>query len=303
MIGTTSTATRLQAYLSMRSHISWFKASTSDLSTLALVLRPLSAAKAGALWNRAAKTEFVRPFEKLVLSSLTLEEAAERIALLQQHPLKNTETVKLTPVGLLAAMLIRERLLQHMSALFVRTVLPNHSQAEENWVHAEWDIHEEDERRVESINAGKSLGGRTRELAEAVEKVWATTGARELDDILDLDQDQADNTEREIRALLNALILYRRIFPSAILSCTGTGIETVSFILSPPPSPSRKDAQLHLALRRVLASDVFDSRGTLEGMDGDLNGEKLCVALEDARDRAVDMLVEYERAGSGRAQQ
>src|ERR1700722_12033620 len=101
----------------MRSHLSWFHASTSDLSTLALILRPLSSSKADALWSRAGKTEFMRPFEKLVLSSLTLEEAAARVATIKPSP----ESVRHAPIGLLAIMLVRERILKHASLLFVRT--------------------------------------------------------------------------------------------------------------------------------------------------------------------------------------
>jgi hypothetical protein len=281
----------------MRSHISYFKASTSDLSTLALILRSLSSAKANALWSRAAKTEFVRPYERLVLSSLTLEDAAEQLAAIQH----DHESAQHAPIRLLANTLIRQRLLKHISLLFVRTVLPAHNQnsTEDNWVYTEQD-HSEEKKLKETIDAGKSFGGRTRMFAEALEKVWGT-GIDDVEDILD-DDTKLDAVEVEIRALLSALILYRRIFPSSILSCgNATGVEPVSFILSPPPSPSRKNADLHLALRRALASDVFDFKGD-DAEDEILTMEqRLGITLEDARDRVVDMLVEGERAGRSRA--
>jgi len=279
----------------MRSHISYFKASTSDLSTLALILRPLSGAKANALWNRAEKTEFVRPHEKLVLSNLTLDEAAERLAAIKH----NHESTQHAPIRLLATTLIRERLLKHTSFLFVRTVLPAHNQngTEDNW---EQD-HLEENKLKETIDAGKSLGGKTRMFAEALEKVW-NTGIDDVEDIRNDDNTETDAAEVEILSLLSALILYRRIFPSSMLSCgSATGVEPVSFILSPPPSPSRKNADLHLALRRALASDVFDFKG--DDVEDEVLSEeqRLGITLEDARDRVVDMLVESERAGRSRA--
>jgi hypothetical protein len=158
----------------------------------------------------------------------------------------------------------------------------------------------EEEKRKETIDAGKSLGGRTRDFAEALEKVWGT-GVNDVDDILDDEATEDDAVESEIRSILSALILYRRIFPSSILSCaSASGVDPVSFILSPPPSPSRKNADLHLALRRALASDVFDFDGE-DVEDQNMSQEqRLGVALEHARDRVVDMLVEGERAGRSR---
>lgn len=285
----------------MHSHISWFKASTSDLSTLALIIRPLSSAKANTLWSRACKTDFVRPFERLVLTSLTVNEAAERLAVVQG----NADNTKHTPIELLASILIRERLLRHASVLFVRTILPDrfHTTSEDGWLAAEQDNLDEEEKRKETIDAGKSLGGRIRELVEALEKTWGT-GVEDITDVLDHHNDgssKADEAEVGLRSLLNALILYRRIFPSSVFSCvSATGSKSVSLILSPPPSPSRKNPDLHLALRRVLGSPVFDS--TFD--EADVGDEKLkeeqqrlSIALEDARDRVVDMLVEGGRIG------
>jgi hypothetical protein len=158
----------------------------------------------------------------------------------------------------------------------------------------------EEEKRKETIDAGKSLGGRTRELAEALEKVWGT-GVDDVENLLD-HEDSQDEAELELRSLLSALILYRRIFPSSILSCvSANGAESVSFILSPPPSPSRKHPGLHLALRRALGSPVFDFSEE-DAEDGKLTeDQRLGLVLEDARDRVVDMLVEGGRAGRSRS--
>lgn len=227
-----------------------------------------------------------------MLSSLSLEKAAARLAGIQH----STESVKNTPIGLLATTLIHERLLKHASVLFVRTVLPDRS-PNDTEVYAKQDDMEEEQRK-ETIDAGKSLGGRTKELADALDKVW-TTGVNNVSDFMDDEDIQDDGVESEIRSILMALILYRRIFPSSILSCASAS--GVTFILSPPPSPSRKNSGLHLALRRVLASDAFDFKG--EGAEDEKMSEdhQLGVILEDARDHVVDMLVEGERAGRSRA--
>ncbi|TFY50114.1 hypothetical protein EVG20_g11712 [Dentipellis fragilis] len=68
---------------------------------------------------------------------------------------------------------------------------------------------------------------------------------------------------------------------------------TPALILSPPPSPSRRNARMHTALRVALDSEVFEA-GAGAGTEG------LGCRLEDARDRVVDMLVEADRVGRGR---
>ncbi|THH10605.1 hypothetical protein EW145_g1186 [Phellinidium pouzarii] len=121
--------------------------------------------------------------------------------------------------------------------------------------------------------------------------------------MLDDDETVADtfgDRDAELRDLLGAVVLYRRIFPSKLLNVSagenglqkngntltarGVGLPPISIALtpmpSPPPSPSRRNAVLHIALRRSLDSAAFDR--------GD--------ALEDARDRVVDLLT-AEAAG------
>ena len=102
----------------------------------------------------------------------------------------------------------------------------------------------------------------------------------------------ASQDEAEIRALLTATLIYRRIFPSTIPACTlaGGAGGAPAFVLSPPPSPSRRNAKLHMLLRTALGSPAFES-----GADGRLEDPELGGALEDARDRVVDMLVDFER--------
>ena len=184
-----------------------------------------------------------------------------------------------------------------------------------------------EQERKETVEAGRSIGGRTAELATLLERAWETGffasrvapahDAHEIDeDDVDVDadcedeQDLASQDEAEIRALLTATLAYRRIFPSRLPACHG------AVVLSPPPSPpsptpssatlspfslstpaspssspARKTAQLHAALRTALGSPAFES-----GADGRLEDQLLGAALEDARDRVEDMLFEYERA-------
>ncbi|KAI0711434.1 hypothetical protein C8Q76DRAFT_652712, partial [Earliella scabrosa] len=329
--GSVGNTTRLQTFWCMSWHISTFAASTTDLSTLALIIRPVSASKATELWDRARKREFLRAHEKIVLNNMTVEGAADWLAKWRKwHETERkgrcTACEKRTPLGVLAAILIRERLRKHAASLFVRTVVRNEVAARranpaydsddecdepEYTYDADKDLKEEQERK-ETVEAGKSIGGRTAELAVLLDRIW-DTGFCPQEDVLparphtgcdahgrnpDVDadcedeQDLASQDEAEIRALLTATLIYRRIFPSTIPACASAFAGGApAFVLSPPPSPSRRNAQLHMALRTALGSPAFES-----GADGRLEDPELGVALEDARDRVVDMLVEFERA-------
>ncbi|KAJ2961548.1 hypothetical protein NUW54_g14380 [Trametes sanguinea] len=100
-----------------------------------------------------------------------------------------TACEKRTPLGVLAAILIRERLRKHAASLFVRTVVraedasrransayDSEDECEEEPLYtfdAEKDFQEEQERK-ETVEAGKSIGGRTAELAILLERIWDT---------------------------------------------------------------------------------------------------------------------------------
>ncbi|KIK70210.1 hypothetical protein GYMLUDRAFT_213391 [Collybiopsis luxurians FD-317 M1] len=303
--GKTSLLDRALTCWHMRSHLCWFTASAADLSTLSLALWPLghfARRHARSIWETArARKGFsgvheggvgiqVRPHERLVLESITLDEAVARLKspVVLQH--QDTDVKRYSPIGVLACMLVRERIKHHLEMMFVRTILPNEqcyeiedASAPAVANHVEDD--EEEERR-KTIEAARSLGGQMAELGDTLQKMW-TMGVWELDDISSVRDDTGDDPQdlgldAQIRVLLNALILYRQIFSSSILGSAESGHSSgVSILLSPPPSPIRKDVKLHYALRRVLGSTVFDAGG----------------AMEDARDRLVDMLVECERAG------
>lgn len=355
-------ATRLQTYVGMSWHISRFAVSTTDLATLALIILPVFPSRASVLWERAcvrvkdgqgaAKVE-----EKMVLECMGVEEAAgwlERWRVWRESAdggkgrKRCAACERRTPLGVLGAILVRERLRKHAAALFVRTVVPARSR--EDWDEYGEDVAEGDayvfdaerewkdeQERKETVAAGRSIGGRTAELAILLERIWETgwcaqddiiplstssvshphshahtdadADAEENDDdneeqdCTDSQEDLASTDESEIRTLLRATLVYRRLFPStsSLPSCNTTA---VPFVLSPPPSPSRKNAELHVTLRAALGSPAFEygqghgqtQRHGRDGSDAKLENEKLSAALEDARDRVVDMLVDLERA-------
>ncbi|KAJ3893579.1 hypothetical protein GG344DRAFT_42946 [Lentinula edodes] len=279
-----------------------------DLSTLALALWPLGHfvhRHARSIWDAArARKGFsgvreggvgvqVRPHERLVLESLTLDNAVIRLKEITASQRRDAEWNRYAPIGVLACGLVKERIKHHLELTFIKTVLPNEDCCELEEISAvaisdSAEDKEENERR-KTIEAAMSLGGKMAELGDTLQRMW-TMSIWELEDVSlpDDDEEHESDIDADIRVLLNTLILYRQIFSSSILGSAQSGHSSgVSILLSPPPSPTRRDVKLHYALRRVLDSSVFDSE----------NGNGIGVAMEDARDRLVDMLVDCERAG------
>ena len=268
---------RLRAYMRLSSLLraSGRKSNHAcDLATLALLAHSLPLFyvqdRSQRLWNRARVqmgVGLVRPYERLVLETLSLEEAAQTLA-------STPCATLLTPLGALATTLIHQRISSHTSDLFVQTVtlsqgpLPQSGDTDQG---ARWR---------ETVNAGRSLGGSIGAAADSFAKVWESGILNVKDLVMD---------DENIKTVLTTILLFKRIFPSRILCCDGADSE-VSVILSPPPSPPVRGPQkeLVLELRRALGSSVFEEQS--EDRD----------ALEDARDRVVDMLVDYERRGRSR---
>ncbi|EPQ53596.1 hypothetical protein GLOTRDRAFT_139779 [Gloeophyllum trabeum ATCC 11539] len=306
--GTKSVATRLQTYFCMRLQTPYFKASASDLCTLALIIHPVVKSSAQQFWARALQAEFIRPYERLVLETMTVDEAAER--LIARRKLESGQEKRAywasTPLRVLAEVLLCERLRRDSATLFVRTVLRKGQKAASEYEDekcspaAAWDPEEEmvlEKERRRTVDAGKSLGGLTAELSEYLEKIWET-GYCSLE-ALDADgrgasTESSAELEAEVRPLIRALMLYRQIFPSCLAGSAGEG--SISLILSPPPSPSRKNPGLHKELRDTLGSGVFENLVSGQYASGEA---KLSSLMEDARDLVVDMIVASERARRG----
>ena len=150
------------------------------------------------------------------------------------------------------------------------------------------------------VAAGRELGGPLGELTQLLDKVGRCPAAEVLATFpsygFGIEQDdesessyskdagegsrkstdvQSEDAVKDTRLLLLATLLYRRIFPPEDA--------TPPHVLSPPPSPTPKSAELHLALRRALASTAFDANPD----------------TEDARDRVVDLLADTRRGRSG----
>ena len=231
-----------------------------------------------------------------MLESWTVDDAAAQLSTRSSsHP----ELDKYSPIGVLASMLIRERMKRYAATLFVRTVVQDQPCEWQEGDGVDVERLEEEERAI--IAAAKSLGGRTGELGEMLERVWKLD-ARSLEDVdrafesVDGAGKEGDSEAEGIKALLKAVVLYRRIFPSSVSRSNGASTGAC-ILLSPPPSPSRKNSQMHLALRRILGSSVFDCGdfSATEKASSDDQCERLAIALDDARDRVVDMLMDLER--------
>ena len=270
-LGTTSIGLRVQAYWGMVSRTPAFATSPGDLSTIALLVFPIWRARAAALWTRAMHARVVRPFERAVLSTMTIDEASISLA--------KASNIRLSPLGSLAVCNVHKAVVHLAGRTFVRAVLGADAQLGESEVYdAEKDAREEEERRS-VVDAGRSMGGSCSELVDLLERICTGMFVR-YEDTRRPDDSDIDEEERDVRTLLGAIVQYRGLFPSGLASSMGTPV-----VLSPPPSPSRRNTGLRAALRVALDGEVFYNGGP---------------ELEEARDRVVDMLVDADRASRRR---
>lgn len=238
----------------------------SDLCTLALLAKslPFAETHARALWARArnlAESVEVSAYQRLVLDSMTLEEAMEWST--TSKPISGS-----SPIILLASSLLRKRLHSHASSLFIHRV----SQGSES--NPDFPSTEDSKTWRATLSYGRSLGGDIGLLSDALAKVWQDGWFN-----LDISDVKVDAANEDVLALLRATVLYNQVFPT-------------QSVPSPPPSPplkaggkdSGEDMVLHL--HRVLGSNVFEESG-----ESNLDGS----SLEDARDRVVDMIVNLQR--------
>jgi hypothetical protein len=272
-LGTTSLGLRVQAYWGMVSRTPAFATSPGDLSTLALLVFPIWRVRAAALWTRAIHARVVRPFERAVLSTMTIDEASLSLA--------KASNIRLSPLGSLAVCKVHKAVMHVAGRTFVRAVLGADAQLDESEVYdAGKDAREEEERRS-VVDAGRSMGGSSAELVDLLERVRTGMFVRYEDTQRPGDSD-IDEEERDVRTLLGAIVQYRGLFPCELGLPSSMGIPVV---LSPPPSPSRRNTRLRAALRVALDGEVFYNGGP---------------ELEEVRDRVVDMLVDADRASRRR---
>jgi hypothetical protein len=204
-----------------------------------------------------------------------------------------------SPLNILAETLVRQKIKKHARLLFVQSVEKAIQQNDDSsdtdestdgryLLTAGTEVETEVE-RLQVIKAGKSLGGSTADLAIALEKVW-DLGTFDLPEASRPDVDYED-----VRALLSAISLYREVFRTSLVHAGTAECDTpsISVILTPPSSPSPRITQAHQALRKVLGASVFEMS---PDADGDQELDSLAMAVENARDDVVDVLVDLRTA-------
>jgi len=166
---------------------------------------------------------------------------------------------------------LKARMKKHLATLFAGAVDDD----------AAAGVNEEENQRSRTVEAAHELGRQAAELGRTFERVW-----KSVEGVLSFDPEEAGvGADSEIRALLVALSLYRQLFPDAHKDACGLHSSSA---LSSPPSPSSKASVERgytlLSLRKALGSKAFED-------------EVMC--LEDARDRAADMIVDADRRQRG----
>lgn len=300
-----STYSLLKSYMSLRSTT----ASLTQLTSLSLVLNANTSGPLGfvtrvqalSTWAQAKKrTTLVhtarsthapaKTFERLVMESFTTVDAASK-ALSSTSPRdKSNGERTLTPIEVLGASLVKQRVKSHLGALFVEVVsLSQDDIVEQDKDESAKDVEGEMRRTIE---AAAELGGEIEELGRTLERVWKASSPAALDELYTSSSEvEEGGVDGEIRSLLTALVLYKKMF-------SGTNTPTVtSLLISPPPSPTTrtsnsasgktksKEGEELLELRRALGSRVFE------------DAEGGC--MEDARDKVVDLICDTERRGKG----
>lgn len=238
----------------------------------------IARAKARVIWELAKPSKVGRTptkaSELLVLESLDVPEASLRLQLASPQDKTDGER-QYSPIEVAACVLVRERTKRHLGQIFVDVVGVDDEEKEQRTKAMNTEIRR-------TIDAARELGGSVEYMGKVLERAWKAASSLSMDDVLVLDKLSVDG---EIKSLLMALILYRKIFMPSTSSSGG-------MLMSPPPSPSRirrgkgpSEADMAFALRTALGSRIFE--------DGDGIGGR----LEDARDRVVDLVVDYERRG------
>lgn len=293
----------------------------SELCTLALLVRelplPFARARAETLWMCARRVldpdtgrmraagvdEGVGMVEELV-GRMELEDAVAWLSTATTAAAARTRLGAMTPIQVLALMVLRRRLHRHAAILFVHRVVRAvaHSNSDVGLgVDLDLDLDsiamdpssdmraklgfrftdDEAARLRDTIDLGCGLGGDAARLCRVLARVWRDEDVEvdmSVEDLLrgtggvaaDYDDDE------DVRVLLAATMLHGRVFRRG----------------------DRAERDAVLRLRRVLGAPVFEEQRECfrrpGGTEDDPDGEEWM--LEDARDCVVDRLVELERA-------
>lgn len=261
--------------------------------------------------------------EEMVFESMDLDGACERLGGMRLVVDETDEEREYDLLEMLACGIVNERVKEHLGWMFVDFVSAREDEdGDEMEEEEERGKLEEEERRRKTVDASRELGGSVEELGRLFERMWKIgVGGVDLEDIESVFSDMCSpgGLDEETRSLFVALVLYARLFgDGATETSEETETERSSSLLSPPPSPtprawtekgmtgrasgllvmskakSGKRAKMMSELRGVLGSRVFeDSVGGVS--ERDEVWKKGVEGLEEARDRVVDLIVNFER--------
>lgn len=267
---TASSTSRIQTYVYASKFISTSSASASDLATLALVIQPLWATKAAALWDMALakihrkvgnNLRTSKPFEALVLEGMTVDDAMERIRasgddmiLSRPEPSSDSDeesereadTSATGPLAVLARQLVLEFIRTRAEAKFIQLALD--VDADDAALTSEESKSDKqpvdlEERSREIVAAGKSLDRTTKEMVAMYTRTCdslstPTSSVFDEDGMSDDEEPEVDfySAEvQEITSLLRSIELYQRLFPSLLLRSEATRPQDFELQTSQPP--------------------------------------------------------------------
>ncbi|KAM6492552.1 hypothetical protein JOM56_012276 [Amanita muscaria] len=254
--------------------------SLEDLCTFSLVLHgtgsfivnALLRGRSRVMWNRA----------KVLCASL-LRKPGKHVHILAGNVIIPAQLgldmdQEPSPLTVLGAIAVRDRMKKHLIAAFVKTATADDKIASD--VNDNDDNDDEDERQ-KTFSAASELGGSLAQLGKIAERLCrlVADGRGQMVTVSsDLIESLANRDEQdEVSSLILALVLYQRVFHSH-----DKGQWT---LLSPPPSPGGRSASTGpvFLLKKTLGSGVFD--------------EECVQGLEDARDGTVDLLSKLRGRG------
>ncbi|EJD03719.1 uncharacterized protein FOMMEDRAFT_167049 [Fomitiporia mediterranea MF3/22] len=294
---------RLQLFLGLFLFRHGCSSSATEVASFALVMLPLWRSRALHLWEtararaqgRSSSFSYIyKPFEKFVLESMTVDEAAERISRLDRNAAGrvisvndmrgcNGEESKHREYASLMAALARQAVQEHIRTKAERVLLQIISDEREDSTLSTENDNEEFHRDC-LLAVGRSLEPCTRALVEFFDKVCNSelpeSDATPDASIKGEESDAWRNisfVQDELRTLLEAIVLYRRIFSAQKMELTQDDgpeedFESDSSAKGLPP----QDTSDRLALKKCLESAAFDRSD----------------ALKEARSRLLDVLGE-----------